>query len=77
MKRGSIGLSCKACGNQSLVDLRHKLCTYILSHPPQKKEAGKAKKEQTGSSEEESTSDLAGVQENGKESSSQNDVRLV
>ena len=50
---------CKACGNHSLVDLRHKLCTYIINHPPQKtkKEGGKSRKEQAGSSEEESSAD--------------------
>jgi len=37
VKRETIGLICKACGNQSKVDLRHKLCTYIIRNPPPKK----------------------------------------
>jgi len=37
VRRETIGLVCKACGNQSKVDLRHKLCTYIIRNPPPKK----------------------------------------
>jgi len=57
VKRGTIGLVCKACGNQSLVDLRHKLCTYIVKNPPQKdkKEKNKSGKERSHSSEEETS----------------------
>jgi len=32
--RDKITLLCKACGNKSKVDLRHKLCTYISKNPP-------------------------------------------
>uniref|UniRef100_H2ZBE4 Eukaryotic translation initiation factor 5 n=1 Tax=Ciona savignyi TaxID=51511 RepID=H2ZBE4_CIOSA len=48
VKRGTIGLVCKACGNQSLVDLRHKLCTYIIKNPPQKDKKEKATKPTKG-----------------------------
>ena len=58
MKRDAIGLVCKACGNQSVVDLRHKLCTYIVRNPPQKDKKSKDKPSKNGtrgghSSEEE------------------------
>nr|CAB3241987.1 eukaryotic translation initiation factor 5 [Phallusia mammillata] len=54
VKRGTIGLVCKACGNQSLVDLRHKLCTYIIKNPPQKDKKQKPGKErERGHSSEE------------------------
>lgn len=33
-KREEITLVCKACGNVSKVDMRHKLATYILKNPP-------------------------------------------
>jgi hypothetical protein len=36
-KQEAIDLQCKACGNVSHVDMRHKLCTFILKNPPEKK----------------------------------------
>lgn len=60
VKRGSIGLICKACGHHNLVDMRHKLCTYITSHPPQKKEQGGRTKKEGGSSEEEGAAKVDG-----------------
>lgn len=57
VKRDAIGLVCKACGYQSIVDLRHKLCTYIVRNPPQKDKKSKDKPQKNGkghSSEEES-----------------------
>nr|XP_002125498.1 eukaryotic translation initiation factor 5 isoform X1 [Ciona intestinalis] len=63
VKRGTIGLVCKACGNQSLVDLRHKLCTYIIKNPPQKDKKEKSKptkgRERGHSSEEENSANAA------------------
>lgn len=35
VKKGTIGLICKACGHQGMADLRHKLCTYMIKNPPQ------------------------------------------
>lgn len=52
VRRDTIGLVCKACGNQSKVDLRHKLCTYIIRNPPPKK-----KKPSHGHASEEKKSD--------------------
>jgi len=34
IKGGLIELKCKACGGRTPVDIRHKLCTYILKNPP-------------------------------------------
>mmetsp|Transcript_1313 Transcript_1313/g.2394 ORF Transcript_1313/g.2394 Transcript_1313/m.2394 type:complete len:256 (-) Transcript_1313:142-909(-) len=36
-KNDCINLQCKACGNISNVDMRHKLTTFILKNPPEKK----------------------------------------
>lgn len=35
-KQENIELQCKACGNISKVDMRHKLCTFILKNPMEK-----------------------------------------
>lgn len=49
-KNGVIQQRCKACGHQSLVDMRHKLTTFIMKNPPEppegaspNKKAGKSK----------------------------------
>ena len=79
VKRGSIGLICKACGNHNLVDMRHKLCTYITSHPPQKvkkEQGGKSKKEQGGSSEEEGSANRGAVEGKDLSSIKSDDVSL-
>lgn len=59
VRRDAIGLVCIACGYQSIVDLRHKLCTYIVRNPPQKdkkvKKAEKPTKNGKGHSSEEET----------------------
>jgi len=34
-KRGIINSSCKACGHNFVVDMRHKLSTFILRNPPE------------------------------------------
>lgn len=34
IRNGLIELKCKACGGRSPVDMRHKLCTFILKNPP-------------------------------------------
>eukprot|EP00239_Pterosperma_sp_CCMP1384_P009862 CAMPEP_0197861166 /NCGR_PEP_ID=MMETSP1438-20131217/37043_1 /TAXON_ID=1461541 /ORGANISM="Pterosperma sp., Strain CCMP1384" /LENGTH=462 /DNA_ID=CAMNT_0043478255 /DNA_START=332 /DNA_END=1720 /DNA_ORIENTATION=+ len=39
-----IQLQCKACGNISNVDMRHKLTTFILKNPPMKKSSKKEDK---------------------------------
>ena len=36
-KRGIITSSCKACGHQFQLDMRHKLTTFIVKNPPEQK----------------------------------------
>ncbi|EME27482.1 translation initiation factor eIF-5 [Galdieria sulphuraria] len=50
-KKGNIKQVCAACGHSELVNMAHKLCTFIQNHPPEgkstsKKEARKKKKEE-------------------------------
>jgi translation initiation factor 5 len=46
-KKGNIKQVCAACGHSELVNMTHKLCTYIQNHPPEGKSTSKkdAKKE--------------------------------
>lgn len=46
LKDGSLTRDCKACGQRSPIDMRHKLTTYILKNPPK---YGKGKKAATAS----------------------------
>ncbi|ORY55145.1 translation initiation factor [Leucosporidium creatinivorum] len=39
---------CKACGQRSNVDMRHKLTTFIVKNPPKSKKAGKGRKAVAG-----------------------------
>ncbi|CAL9687149.1 unnamed protein product [Knipowitschia caucasica] len=41
-KKQTIGALCKACGHRGMLDLRHKLCTFILKNPPEATEPGSA-----------------------------------
>ena len=36
VKKNMIGASCKACGHQYMLDMRHKLTTFITKNPPEK-----------------------------------------
>jgi len=36
VKKNMIGASCKACGHQYVLDMRHKLTTFIVKNPPEK-----------------------------------------
>ena len=40
-KKETIELVCKACGAVTQVDMRHKLCTFILKNPPVVKDKSK------------------------------------
>ena len=37
IRKDNIHLMCKACGNKSNVDMRHRLNVYILKNPPEDK----------------------------------------
>jgi len=41
VKSHSIKAKCTACGNVEVVDLTHKLCSYIFSNPPPKKRSAR------------------------------------
>lgn len=46
-KNGNISQNCNACGSETLCDMTHKLCTYIMNNPPdgkKKKSDGKKDK---------------------------------
>lgn len=43
-KSGIIQQRCKACGHQSVVDMRHKLTTYIMKNPPEPAEGASPNK---------------------------------
>jgi len=58
IKGGVIELKCKACGGRSPVDMRHKLCTFILKNPPPaEKEERKLKTVKKKESSEENGAD--------------------
>jgi len=40
-KKETLELACKACGAVTQVDMRHKLCTFILKNPPEVKDKSK------------------------------------
>ena len=52
-KRETIHLKCKACGHVSDVDMRHKLCTFIIKNPPEKDKAASKKDKQMRRAEKE------------------------
>lgn len=41
MKKGQIHSKCKACGNTSIIDPKHKLSTFIMKNPPKVDEKDK------------------------------------
>ena len=50
MKKGNIGQRCIACGHVGIVDLRHKLSTFIIKNPPEHdpRSVGSSKTERKG-----------------------------
>ncbi|VDM97981.1 unnamed protein product [Thelazia callipaeda] len=55
VKKGQIHSKCKACGNTSIIDPKHKLSTFIMKNPPKVDE--KEKKENGSGSTEDSVAD--------------------
>lgn len=52
IKNGCIYHKCAACGAKEMVDMSHKLCTYILAQDKKKKKEGKKDKSKKGDKEE-------------------------
>lgn len=55
VKKGQIHSKCKACGNTSIIDPKHKLSTFIMKNPPKVDE--KEKRENGSGSTENSIVD--------------------
>lgn len=55
MRKGQIQSKCKACGNTSIIDPKHKLSTFIMKNPPKVEE--KEKKENGSNSPDDSAAD--------------------
>lgn len=51
LKDGSIIRDCKACGQRTPVDMRHKLASFIVKNPPETAKRGKGKKAATASAD--------------------------
>lgn len=52
VRRGQIHSKCKACGNSSIIDSKHKLSTFILRNPPKSTEDREKKENGNGSDEQ-------------------------
>lgn len=51
LKDDTLVRDCKACGQRTPVDMRHKLASYIIKHPPETVKRGKGKKAATASAD--------------------------
>mmetsp|Transcript_7289 Transcript_7289/g.9917 ORF Transcript_7289/g.9917 Transcript_7289/m.9917 type:complete len:413 (-) Transcript_7289:265-1503(-) len=51
IKSGTIYHKCMACGAKEMVDMQHKLCTYILAQDKKAKKEGKSKDKKKGDKE--------------------------
>lgn len=52
VRKGQIHSKCKACGNSSIIDPKHKLSTFILRNPPKSTEDKEKKENGNGSDEQ-------------------------
>lgn len=59
MRKNQIYSKCKACGNTSTIDPKHKLSTFIMKNPPKAEEKDKEKKESGDGTPEESFAEEA------------------
>jgi len=68
VRKNMIGASCKACGHQYVLDMRHKLTTFIVKNPPEKEidSQGKSLTEKKDRKKEK-------LDKNGKKDSDDND----
>lgn len=57
VRKGQIQSKCKACGNTSVIDPKHKLSTFIMKNPPKVEEKEKEKKENGSNSPDDSAAD--------------------
>lgn len=51
VKKGQIHSKCKACGNTSIIDPKHKLSTFIMKNPPKVDEKEKKENGNSGSTD--------------------------
>jgi len=69
IKSGLIELKCKACGGRTPVDMRHKLCTFILKNPPPEEKRIKRSTRKEEGDEPEQEMETNGKEDTGKKSS--------
>lgn len=74
INQGCIWHRCAACGAKEMVDMNHKLCTFILSQDKKnKKDKAKAKKDKAKKAEEEGSSEKTDKEKKKKKKSKDSD----
>lgn len=66
-KNDDVFRTCKACGDRSLVDMKHKLITFITKNPPMPKPTKKSGRRAANADAEDAATAAAVAQQNGEE----------